>query len=136
MWTNIFFFAILQIAIFTYFLKDWGGREQCIDEAMEIYKSKYPNYNIMIINERIRHTHELKGLLRIKTQERRFKCCIIYTFRVYVFDAGTFYNYGDAGFQNWKFNGNYFRPSDHPSYVVEFTSKRENLYEDSIAEQG
>ncbi|GAA4788356.1 MULTISPECIES: stress protein [Streptomyces] len=57
-------------------------------------------YNVMVMNDNIRHTANLRGVVydaRVSGIHGRY--------RVLVFESGQFVNHGDGGWINWAFRG-------------------------------
>ncbi|WP_236239729.1 stress protein [Streptomyces sp. CC228A] len=68
-------------------------------------------YNVMVINNANRHTAHLRGVV----YDARISG-IHGTYRVIVFESGTFTNHGDGGWINWAFRGWFDRDGGHVTF--------------------
>ena len=68
------------------------------------YYSAGGKYNALVFNLAVSHTHNLSG---VKFYSEATYGNLVYG--VWVFERGTFNNYGDGGYINWAFQGSFKR---------------------------
>ncbi|WP_264935687.1 stress protein [Streptomyces sp. A012304] len=74
-----------------------GYVKSLLEEAF--YKADQ-RYNVVVMNDSVRHSWDLKGVAFHGLVQGHYG-----TYRVMVFESGTFTNHGDGGYINWAYRG-------------------------------
>ena len=99
--------------------KEWASsnnevsekREEFIQRTIKHWQTAKPDYNVMVLNNKVSHDVTIKDGVHMHVEIPR-KPSGTHGFDVYVFKSGTITRHGDGGNMNWGFAGKFERDGE------------------------